>query len=313
MGEDASRGRMVAMTQREATEVDVGDGNRMGMVFDFKSPRRLIPIKREDWGCQACVLTVSRTVRIPSCASALVAHLAWCRRHFGGRISGATLWPMFHLAPLVLLFYLLLYADDALVMAGGIAGQGLQGVATELLFSLLYVGLLGLPQDRGWSFGGVDRLLDRPERWMRESIGFPVSLWLSRTQEQGGAVGREWKAALVLWVCCWGRSGDPPIPSPSPSLCVGVKAGAGRFSPGPFAMMLALVGLPGRQATKSSRRSSPRPPPAVGGELFRADAAADRDSVVVGGWETCRAANPKRGQVHHGCSERGPRAESWLR
>lgn len=92
-----------------------GPSSRALLAFDVKSAHRLIPIHRRDWGLQACRLDKEEEVLLNTRGTFGVASAAF----WWGRVAGL-LFRVFHrLLPPQAIFYLLLFADDGLVLSGG--------------------------------------------------------------------------------------------------------------------------------------------------------------------------------------------------
>eukprot|EP00434_Breviolum_minutum_P020185 symbB.v1.2.017800.t1/scaffold1394.1/size200789/23 len=242
-------------------------GRRMLMAFDIKAAHRLVPIQPEDWGLQACKLEEEGNV--------------WCntRGTFGvttasfwwGRVASTTFRVLHRLWPEGALCYLLLFADDGLLMAGG------EDYHKLILSLFIFLDLLEIPLSWKKTRGG----------FKTEWIGYTVDLedWKIGVSEKKVA----WRGphGVLGWGDQWCSSilGAP--------LCNGItRVSNTSFVELHMAVRLALEFFAdwlGREPMKS-----PAEPPGVAGEVFRVDAMASDLGICIGGWETYETSDPAK-------------------
>lgn len=88
---------------------------KMLCAFDIKSAHRLIPIQPEDWGLLAFRLEETGPVYCNTVGTFGVASASF----WWGRVAGTLFRVLHHVLPWEALFYLLLFADYGLILAGG--------------------------------------------------------------------------------------------------------------------------------------------------------------------------------------------------
>ena len=183
-------------------------GPRMLMAFDIKAAHRLIPVHPRDWGLQACRLEDEDTVYVNTRGTFGVASAAF----WWGRVAGTIFRVYRKLIPPEAIFYLLLFADDGLILSGGLDYHKL------ILALFIYVEVMEIPMS--WAKtrgprGGVQTewigyTVD-VKQW-RLGIGPKKIEWLKRwcawASEQGKLLGRDFRAGL-------GRMGFLAVPGRS--------------------------------------------------------------------------------------------------
>ena len=250
---------------------DGGAQEKFLLAFDIKAAHRLVPVRREDWGRQGCRGSREDVVYLNTRGTFGVASAAF----WWGRVAGTCFRVLHRVMPPDSLFYLLLFADDGLILSGGERYQ-FQVVAILLFLEVMEMPLswkkcrggfetewIGYQVDlRSWTVG----VSDKKVAWLIE--------WVGRLVREGHVLGREFKAGV-------GRMGF---------LAGAVKnATSARVAPTAFVTLHMAVKLAleffGTMVVQKPRKvvsSLPR----VLGEVFRVDAMADQEGIAVGGWES---------------------------
>ena len=260
---------------------------KMLFAFDIKAAHRLIPVQKEDWALQSFRLREEEELYVNMVGTFGVASAAF----WWGR-AAAVVFRVFHrVIPGRLLFYLLLFADDGLLMA---AGPEYHKVVVALF---LFMDLLEVPLSWTKTRGG----------FRVEWIGYSISLedwtigvspkkvkwlveWAEKLIEQGHVLGREFKAGVGrLGFLAGALPGARPFLAPL--YAVSARVGGSAFVELHLAVKLAIKFF-SEWIEKEPMRSL-RSPPRVVGEVFRIDAAADADGIAIGGWEVYGGKTPK--------------------
>lgn len=267
----------------EATLLDfLAHGHRQKLVmgFDYKAAHRLIPVREQDWGLQSFRLDDSDTVYVNTCGTFGVGSAAF----WWGRLAGTLQRVIWELIPFSECIYMLLYADDGLILAAG------ENYQPNLLKVLALIDTLGAPLSWAKCRGGLRMewlgyFLDieagvvgvsgSKTRWLEE--------WVTGVLKDMLVTGREFKSAL-------GRMGflAGPVKQARPFLALAyswaAKISAGTASSIPLSVALTLKFF--LEAVKMQPVRAPQGIPRVGGEIFRVDAKADQTTVSIGGWES---------------------------
>ncbi len=261
---------------------------KMLMAFDIKAAHRLVPIQPEDWGLQAFKLEEEGSI--------------WCntRGTFGvttasfwwGRVASTTFRVLHRLWPAGALCYLLLFADDGLLLAGG------EDYHKLILSLFIFLDLLEIPLSWKKTRGG----------FKTEWIGYTVDLetwkigvsekkvawlvdWVRATNQEGKILGREFRAGVGRMGFLAGAiSGARPFLAP-------LYATAARVSNTAFVELHMVVRLALEffaEWLKREPMKSPADPPGVAGEVFRVDAMASDLGICIGGWETFETNDPAK-------------------
>ena len=265
-----------------------GAKEKMLFAFDIKAAHRLIPIQEEDWALQSFRLEEKDELYVNMVGTFGVASAAF----WWGR-AAAVIFRVFHrVLPGRLLFYLMLFADDGLLMA---AGEDYHKVVMALFLYLdIMEGPLAWRKTRGgfrvewigytlsledWTIG----VSPKKVKWLVE--------WARRLVEEGHVLGREFKAGIGrLGFLAGALPGARPFLAPL--YAVSARVGGSSFVELHFAVKLA-VRFFAEWIEKEPMRSL-RSPPRVVGEVFRIDAAADSEGIAIGGWEVYGGKSPKR-------------------
>eukprot|EP00438_Fugacium_kawagutii_P028975 Skav210536 [mRNA] locus=scaffold3045:358236:363217:- [translate_table: standard] len=267
--------------------LDEADSRKVAVAFDYKGAHRLVPIHEDDWGKQAFRLGSEEEVYLNCVGTFGVASAAFWWSRLAATLQ-RTCWVFLRYKdPL----YGLLYADDGLFLSSG------PFFMVNILAALLFLVVLGAPLSWPKTRGGPEvEWLGYQINLAEGLIGFSkkkvdwLDKWVSEALQQGGVLGREMKSAL-------GRMGflAGPLKHSRPFLSLVYrwtsKLGPGSFVQLPLAIRLVLVFF--LKAVREAPMRSPRGLPAVGGEIFRIDAKADKGTVSIGGWESFNGTKPK--------------------
>ncbi|CAE8725125.1 unnamed protein product [Polarella glacialis] len=254
---------------------------RLGMVFDIAKAHRLIPVREEDWGLQAFALDddpdhlylyTTGTFGIASAA------------YWWSRVSGGIVRLVHYILGKLFFVWMLLYADDGLVLGGG----NHQKQSLLLLFLILEV--FDVPVSWKKVKGGFS--LD----WIGYSIdvkGFQVGVnvkkvewvqkWVEERLRDGGVLGRIMKSGVGR-LCFLVGVLEHVKPFLGPLFAWNAKLAVGSFVALPPAVRLLLTWIV-RKVTNLHMRPC-KSLPSVWGEAFRLDAKAQGDLVCIGGWES---------------------------
>lgn len=269
------------------------EGPRMLMAFDIKAAHRLVPIHPMDWGLQACRLEEEESVYVNTRGTFGVASAAF----WWGRVAGTVFRTFHRLIPPSSIFYLLLFADDGLIFAGGLDYHKL------ILALFFYVEIMEIPMSWGKTRGGVQTewigytvdvkhwklgVGERKVEWLRR--------WCTWAKEQGRMLGRDFRAGLgrMGFLAGAARYARPFL---APLYAASAKVKGGSYFELQLATRLAMAFFLEMVGENPMRELSGDP--AVLGEVFRVDAMADKDEVAVGGWETYETVNPKEARWFH--------------
>ena len=260
---------------------------RMMFAFDIKAAHRLIPVQEEDWGLQSFRLDDKEEIWLNMVGTFGVASAAF----WWGR-SAAVLFRTFHrVVPREVLFYLLLFADDGLLMAAGPHYHRVI-VALFMYLEVMEVPLSWKKTRGGFKIEWIGYTIDL-EGWRigvsEKKVQWVLS-WALRIMEESHILGREFKAGVgrlgfLAGVLVGAR------PFLAPLYAVSSRASGSALVELYLAVKLSVQFF--AQWIEKTPVRDFRPPPSVAGEVFRIDAAADQEGIVVGGWEVFGGRRPK--------------------
>ena len=272
----------VVRTLREASP-----SRRMLIAFDIKSAHRLIPVQEEDWGLQSFRLEDEEEVYVNQVGTFGIASAAF----WWGRAASVIFRTFHKVLPPKMLLYLLLFADDGLLLAAG------EDYHRQIISLFLYLDLMEVPlawkKTRGgfqaeWIGYQVDLdtwrlgVSEKKVRWLSE--------WTERILEEGRLMGREFRAGVGrLGFLAGALAGARPFLAPLYAVSARVKGSS--YVELHLAVKLAIKFFTDWVAAEPMKE--PKVQPKVAGEVFRIDAAADQDGITVGGWEVFGAKEPK--------------------
>ena len=258
-------------------------GARLALLYDVARAHKLIPVQEKDWGLQAFRMPGARSegyVYLHTKGTFGVASAAyWWQRVAAGVVRLAHLLGGQDLAVLHLLF-----ADDGWLTSIGeffwraqlywffilelaevpLSWKKVKGGAT--------VQWIGYQLDVGAYQKGISK---KKVEWLKE--------WVKRHRAAGGVTGREFKGAL-------GRlsfvAGALPHVRPflGPLYAWSAVQGAGTCAPFPAAVDIALEYIV-EEVQKRPMRVA-RLVSEVAVDVFRMDAKAEKDRIVLGAWES---------------------------
>ena len=133
-----------------------GAQERFLLAFDIKAAHRLVPVRKEDWGRQGCRGSKGDVVYLNTRGTFGVASAAF----WWGRVAGTCFRALHRVLPRSSLFYLLLFADDGLILSGGPHYQ------FQVLAVLLFLEVMEMPLSWKKCRGGFET----------EWIGYQVDL-----------------------------------------------------------------------------------------------------------------------------------------
>lgn len=214
-----------------------------------------------------------------------------------GRVAG-TIFRTFHkVIPSDAIFYLLLFADDGLVLSSGVDYHKL------VIALFIFVEILEIPVSWNKTRGGVQTewigyTVD-VKHW-RLGIGEKKVTWLRRwcnwAAEQGRLLGRDFRAGLGRMGFLAGAA-KYARPFLAPLYAAASRVKGGSFFELHLATRLAMVFF--LEMVQTAPMKELADDPLVLGEVFRVDAMADKDEVAIGGWETFETVDPKKARWFH--------------
>ena len=260
---------------------------KMLMAFDIKAAHRLIPVQEEDWGLQSFRLEKEGEVFVNMVGTFGVASAAF----WWGRAASVIFRTFHRVVPPHLLFYLLLFADDGLLIAAGEEYHKLI-LSLFLFLDLMEVPLswrktrggfqtewIGYQVDlEGWKVG----VSPKKVKWLKE--------WTERVLQESHLMGREFKAGVGrLGFLAGALAGARPFLAPL--YAVSSRVGGSSYVELHLAVKLAIKFF--TDWVSGEPMKEPRRAPKVAGEVFRIDAAADQDGISIGGWEVYGGKSPE--------------------
>lgn len=270
-----------------AINADPMPGSQLvGFVWDVAKAHRRVPVHPDDWGWQACA------VDQPPDAGDLDLWELWLNTVGTYGVGSASYWwgrlgalltrvAYYTLSPS--LRWLFRFADDFLLIAGG------KGAWKVPLLMILLLGVLRAPikwKKVGGGFKlqwvGFEFCLSSLQVGLSDKRSEWVISWVERVLKDQGVLVRDFKAALgrLCFATVLLRHLHPFL-APLYTWASAVPDGA--YLPLPVAVCCCLKWIAERMAI--SAKISMRPAVLPQGELFRTDAKAEGNLVVVGGWK----------------------------
>ena len=262
-------------------------GEKMLFAFDIKAAHRLVPVQRQDWALQSFSLDNPEEIYVNMVGTFGVSSAAF----WWGRVASVVFRVFHRVLPQHLIFYLLLFADDGLMMAAG------PEYHKAIMALFLFLEVLEVPLSWKKTRGGfrvewigytvdVERwrvgISEKKVRWLAE--------WAKRVIKEGRLVGREFKAGVGrLGFLAGAVSGVRPFLAPL--YAVASRVGGTSYVEMHLAVRLAISFFNfwiQQEPMRELRRA-----PVTSGEIFRVDAAADQDGISIGGWEVYGGVSPK--------------------
>ncbi|CAE7264418.1 Abcg1 [Symbiodinium natans] len=269
-----------AVMRQVKEECSARPGIRFGMVYDVAHAHRLMPVRRQDWGYQAFSLDDSDEVFLHKRGAFGIASAAyWWQR------LAATLIRCFHLlAGLIWAVYHLLYADDGWLVAQG-SDFGFRCLFWMFLFDLFEVPLSWRKVRGGvrLQWIGYELSLDAFQVGISERKRQWILNWVDTVLMRGGITGRDLRSALGRLVFVAGalRHVRPFLGT---LFAWSSVLAAGTCASFPLGVRLVLELI--KQEVGGCRMTNVCEWPRYPVDCFRIDAKAERDDIVLGGWET---------------------------
>ena len=255
---------------------------RFSLVYDISRAHKLVPVEEKDWGLQAFRLPGDKAPgkvflhTRGTFGSASAAY--WWQRlaavivRTAHRVSGKEM-GLLHL----------LFADDGWLTAVG------EFFWRKLLFWLFVLEVMEVPLSykkvRGGTrvqWIGYQLDVEKFEKGISESKVKWILGWITKKKLDGGATGRELKSALGrLSFVAGALQHIRPFLGPIFAWASAMALGTFARLPEAVRSILSLI----EREVERKPMSVPRRVPEVSVEIFRVDAKAEKDLVVIGGWE----------------------------
>ena len=252
---------------------------RFSMVYDISRAHKLIPIVRRDWGLQAFRLPGKHRpgkIFVHTRGTFGIGSAAY----WWGRVASGVIRAGHRLGGQGLGLLHLLFADDGWMVATG------SGYWKKLLFWLFVLELLEVPLSWKKVKGGTR------VQWIgyqlcvetyRKGISEKKVKWVEDWVLSGGATGREMKSALGrLTFVAGALQMLRPFLGPMFSWTAVLRGGAFSKFPGAVHILLKFVVKCVQDEPMTVARSIPMSVE----DVFRVDAKAEKDKIVLGGWES---------------------------
>ena len=253
-----------------------------GLAADVQEAHRQIQVREEDWMHQACQLEEHGPIYLNCVGTYGLASAGY----WWGRCAAGIHRLMYAIFGQSYMLWLLLFADDWLILSGG------RHFKQGLLYPIFFLQVLGVPLSwrkvqggftttwigyeidlRGWSLG----ISERRSAWLLKWFDETLVAGTVRISELGQVVGR---MAFVYGALTW----DRPFLAPLYTL-IALHPPA-HTVPLPHFVSSTLRWLRDRLR---ARRSHPCNVKLVQkGVFFRVDAKAEGSEVAIGGWAPCR-------------------------
>ena len=266
---------------------------RMSMVYDISRAHKLIPIRRRDWGLQAfrlpgqCGDRAGRKIYLHTRGTFGIASAAY----WWGRVAAGVVRAVHKLSDANLGVLHLLFADDGWVVATG------KYFWRKLLYWLFILELLEVPIS--WKkvkagttvqWIGYTLCVQTFRKGIAEKKFRWVEDWVRRHLASGGATGREVKAALGrLTFVAGALQMLRPFLGPLFAWSAILRGGAFAKFPDAVHMLLKFIESCVREEPMTVARSVAF----SAEEVFRVDAKAEKDKIVIGGWESYGVSSTK--------------------
>ena len=259
-----------------------GEIIRFSVLYDIARAHKLIPIREEDWGLQAFRLPGedSGDVFVHTRGTFGIASAAY----WFGRAIGVAVRCTHRIMGRHMGLLHLIYADD-----GWLTAVGPKFWKKVLMWLFIYE-LLEIPITWAKVRGGTEvnwigyyLNVSTFERGINESKRAWITKWVNDKLSQGSVVGRELKSVLgrLSFVAGALRHVRPFL---SPLFAWSASLAGGAFAKFPDAVAILLEYVREEVARKPTRPLEPlRAKPF---DIFRVDAKAAGEEIVIGGWET---------------------------
>jgi hypothetical protein len=276
---------------------------RMTLLYDVRGAHRLCPVHEDDWGLQAFSLEPldpgeTGQVDHTRLTEDLVVYFntvgtfgITSAGYFLGRVSACMHRAVSYFIGADYEFFHLLFADDGKLLSLG------NNCRDALLLALFIIDLFEIPLAWHKVRGGVEaQWIGYEVDWLSFRLGVSASkvawtrAFVEKISTQGGARGSDWKEGLGRLSFVAGAL-QHLRPFLGPIFAWVSILSKKTFAAPPLAISLFLWWFV-RELQQEPLRF-PLQPQRLGGELFRVDAKAEGDLVVVGGWEVGHSGNTK--------------------
>eukprot|EP00913_Durusdinium_trenchii_P028161 g26404.t1 len=275
--------RQVEEEKREQQQVV-----RLSVLYDIARAHKLIPVREEDWGLQAFRLPGESTgdVFVHTRGTFGIASAAY----WFGRTIGVVVRSCHRIMGRHMGLLHLIYADD-----GWLTATGPRFWKKILMWLFLYE-LLEIPITWAKVRGGAEvnwigyyLNVSTFERGINNSKREWIQRWIEDKLEKGGVVGRELKSVLgrLSFVAGALRHVRPFL---APLFSWSSTLAGGTFASFPDAVIILLEFVREEVSRKPSRGLEPLSTSPT--DIFRVDAKAAGEEIVIGGWETWRRSDP---------------------
>ena len=265
---------------REEFESVEASPSWFSLVYVIAMAHRLVPVRPEDWGLQAFSLDEPEEVFVHKRGTFGVCSAAY----WWSRVASGAVRLLHALADRDLAVYHMLYSDDGWLNATG------EYFWRKILFWIFALQVFEFPlswkkvrggrevQWIGYQLNVKDfsrGISEKKVRWFSE--------WLGKHSHAGGVLGHDLKAALGRLTFV-GSALQHVRPFLGPLFAWSAVLSPGHFAQFPLAVFLILCFIR-EEISRVSMKVVERIPQEEG-DFFRVDARADKDCVVVGGWES---------------------------
>eukprot|EP00913_Durusdinium_trenchii_P018268 g17163.t1 len=262
---------------------------RFSVLYDIASAHKLVPVREEDWGLQAFRLPGedSGDIFVHTRGTFGIASAAY----WFGRAIGVVVRCCHRIMGRYMGVLHLIYADDGWLTATGVRFW------KKILLWLFLFELLEIPVTWKKVRGGaeVDWIgyhlnVSTFERGINESKRRWIQGWIDTKLEQGGVLGRELKSVLgrLSFVAGALRHVRPFL---APLFSWSATLAGGTFAKFPDAVIILLEYVKGEVSRKPTRPLEPLMTAPI--DIFRVDAKAAGEEIVIGGWETWKRVEQK--------------------
>ena len=254
---------------------------RFSVLYDIARAHKLIPVREEDWGLQAFRLPgePSNDIFVRIRGTFGIASAAY----WFGRVIGVAVRCCYRVMGRYMGVLRLIYADDGWIVASGVRFWK-KVMMWLFLYELLEIPITWKKLRGGAEVDWIGYHLDVTSftRGINESKRTWICNWIDTKLQQGGVVGRELKLVLgrLSFVAGALRHVRPFL---APLFSWSATLAGGTFSRFPDAVSILLEYVREEVSRKPTRKFEPllsNP-----NDIFRVDAKAAGEEIVMGGWE----------------------------
>ena len=274
------------LRQVEQEKRDRGGVVRLSVLYDISRAHKLVPVREEDWGLQAFRLPGEATgeVYVHTRGTFGIASAAY----WFGKVIGVVVRSCHRIMGRHMGLLHLIYADDGWLTATGTRFWK-KVLMWLFLFELLEIPITWAKVRGGAEVNWIGYCLNVStfERGINVSKREWIERWIGGKLEQGGVVGRELKSVLgrLSFVAGALRHVRPFL---APLFSWSATLAGGTFSKFPDAVIILLEFVKQEVSRKPKRALEPLLSAPM--DIFRVDAKAAGEEIVIGGWETWKRA-----------------------